>query len=117
MPLDLRDDESVRRGVKGILAREGRIDALINNAGVALGGAIEDTSIEEAKELFEGAGFPLLRPEDIARAVLLAARSDETGQVWAVQPGREPLKFRFPNVPGPRDPAGATVGLPPPGTS
>jgi hypothetical protein len=24
------------------------------------------------------------------------------GQAWVVQPGREPLRFRYPNVPGPR---------------
>jgi hypothetical protein len=45
--------------------------------------------------------------------VLTAARSTETGQVWVVQPGREPLQFRFPNVPGPRDASGARVGRPP----
>ena len=32
----------------------------------------------------------------------LAARSEETGQAWVCQPGREPLLFKFPNVPGPR---------------
>jgi NAD(P)-dependent dehydrogenase (short-subunit alcohol dehydrogenase family) len=58
-------------------------------------------------------GFPLLRAEDVAAAVLQAARSDETGQVWAVQPNREPVQFRFPNVPGPRDETGASVGRPP----
>ena len=43
-----------------------------------------------------------MEPEQIAEAVLLAARSEETGQAWVCQPGREPLLFRFPNVPGPR---------------
>lgn len=62
---------------------------------------------------FVDAGFPLLRPEAVAQAVLLAARSSETGQVWVVQPGRAPLQFRFPNVPGPRDASGASVGAPP----
>ncbi len=66
-----------------------------------------------AKDTLEREGFPLLQPVDVARAVLLAARSEESGQVWAVQPGREPLQFRFPNVPGPRDPSGASVGPPP----
>jgi len=36
--------------------------------------------------------------------VLRAAADDEVGQAWVVQPGREPLKFRFPGVPGPRVP-------------
>ena len=58
-------------------------------------------------------GFPLLQPEEVAGAILAAARSSETGQVWVVQPGREPLQFRFPNVPGPRDASGASVGAPP----
>jgi len=56
-------------------------------------------------------GFPLLQPGDVAEAVLLAARDDETGQAWVVQPGRDPLKFRFPNVPGPRVDG---VGIAPP---
>jgi hypothetical protein len=30
-----------------------------------------------------------------------------------VQPGREPLQFRFPNVPGPRDASGTSSGAPP----
>ena len=68
---------------------------------------------EEGRARFVNAGFPLLQAEDVARAVLTAARSDETGQVWVVQPGREPLPFRFPNVPGPRDAAGTRVGVPP----
>jgi NAD(P)-dependent dehydrogenase (short-subunit alcohol dehydrogenase family) len=62
---------------------------------------------------FTAAGFPLLQPQTVAQAVLAAARSSETGQVWVVQPGREPLPFRFPNVPGPRDASGASVGSPP----
>lgn len=61
---------------------------------------------------FEASGFPLLRPEEVAAAVLVAARSGETGQAWAVQPGREPLQFRFPGVPGPRAAGGEGV-LPP----
>jgi NAD(P)-dependent dehydrogenase (short-subunit alcohol dehydrogenase family) len=52
----------------------------------------------------EESGFPLLRPDDVAKAVLLAARDEEVGQAWVVQPGREPLKFRYPGVPGPRVP-------------
>ncbi|MFL6037926.1 MAG: SDR family NAD(P)-dependent oxidoreductase [Gaiellaceae bacterium] len=62
---------------------------------------------------FVDAGFPLLQPDEVAQAVLTAARSEETGAIWVVQPGREPLPFRFPNIPGPRDPSGAPVGLPP----
>ena len=50
----------------------------------------------------EAAGFELMQPEQVAEAIVAAGRSEETGQAWIVQPGREPVKFRFPNVPGPR---------------
>ncbi|MGZ8706418.1 MAG: SDR family NAD(P)-dependent oxidoreductase [Gaiellaceae bacterium] len=74
-------------------------------------GFVETPLIDSAP--FAEAGFPLLQPEAVAQAALAAARSTETGQVWVVQPGREPVKFRFPNVPGPRDTTGASVGPPP----
>ena len=80
----------------------------------AVAPGIADTPlIGDGKQVLEAAGFPLLEPEDVARAVLVAARSEESGHVWVVQPGREPLTFRFPNVPGPRDAAGGSIGRPP----
>jgi NAD(P)-dependent dehydrogenase (short-subunit alcohol dehydrogenase family) len=66
----------------------------------------------EGRAALEAAGFPLLAPEDVAEAVMLALADDETGQAWVVQPGREPLKFKFPGVPGPRIP-GAEGARPP----
>ena len=67
---------------------------------------IVDTPLlgDEGREALDAAGFPLLQPEEVAAAVLRAAADDEVGQAWVVQPGREPLKFRFPGVPGPRVP-------------
>jgi NAD(P)-dependent dehydrogenase (short-subunit alcohol dehydrogenase family) len=59
------------------------------------------------------AGFPLLAPADVAAAVIRAAREEDSGAVWVVQPGREPVRFRFPNVPGPRTAAGETPPPPP----
>jgi NAD(P)-dependent dehydrogenase (short-subunit alcohol dehydrogenase family) len=47
-------------------------------------------------------GFRLLRAEDIAEAVLVAARSEGTGEAWIVQPGRDPINYAFKGVPGPR---------------
>ena len=47
-------------------------------------------------------GVPLIPPERVAEAALVAARSEETGQAWVVQPGREPLVYEFRGVPGPR---------------
>jgi NAD(P)-dependent dehydrogenase (short-subunit alcohol dehydrogenase family) len=65
-------------------------------------GIVRTPMTEPAQAALDAAGFPLMEPDLIAAAVLVAARSEETGQAWVCQPGREPLRFRFPNVPGPR---------------
>jgi NAD(P)-dependent dehydrogenase (short-subunit alcohol dehydrogenase family) len=65
-------------------------------------GIVRTPMTEEAQAELDAAGFPLMEPEQIAAGVLHAARSEETGQAWVCQPGREPTLFRFPNVPGPR---------------
>ena len=65
-------------------------------------GIVRTPMTEPAQAELDAAGFPLMEPEQIAAAVLVAAHSDETGQAWVCQPGRDPLKFKFPNVPGPR---------------
>ena len=65
-------------------------------------GFVDTPMVDPLRGAFTEAAFPLLQPGEVADAVMLAARDEETGQAWVVQPGREPLKFRFPNVPGPR---------------
>jgi NAD(P)-dependent dehydrogenase (short-subunit alcohol dehydrogenase family) len=65
-------------------------------------GIVRTPMTEPAQAELDAAGFPLMEPEEIAQAAMLAARSEETGQAWVCQPGREPLQFKFPNVPGPR---------------
>lgn len=60
----------------------------------------------------EAAGFPLLHPDDVAEAVVLAARSEGTGEAWIVQPGREPEPYRFRGIPGPRVPGAEGVAPP-----
>jgi len=67
-------------------------------------GIVDTPLIGDGKQRLEAAGFPLLEAADVAEAVARALASGETGQAWVVQPGREPLKFRFPGVPGPRVP-------------
>jgi NAD(P)-dependent dehydrogenase (short-subunit alcohol dehydrogenase family) len=80
----------------------------------AVAPGIADTPlIARQRDRYVAARFPLLRADEVAQAILRAARSEEMGQVWAVQPGREPVQLRFPNVPGPRDATGRRVGLPP----
>src|SRR5205085_9520240 len=63
-----------------------------------------DTPIvsSDLRSELEKRGLPLIPPDQVAEAVLAAARSPETGQAWVVQPGREPLVYQFRGVPGPR---------------
>jgi NAD(P)-dependent dehydrogenase (short-subunit alcohol dehydrogenase family) len=67
-----------------------------------------------AREALESAGFPLLTPAEVAEAAWVALTSGETGHAWVVQPGRPPLDFRFPTLPGPRGEGDRSVGHPPP---
>ena len=76
--LDVRDEDSVRSGVRAVLDRAGRIHALVNNAGYALIGSSEETSIEEAKDLFETNFFGVLR---MSRAVLPVMRGQGYGRI------------------------------------
>jgi NAD(P)-dependent dehydrogenase (short-subunit alcohol dehydrogenase family) len=63
-----------------------------------------DTPIVEdgLREWIAGQGLGLIPPHLVAEAALAAARSEETGRAWVVQPGQEPLVYEFRGVPGPR---------------
>jgi NAD(P)-dependent dehydrogenase (short-subunit alcohol dehydrogenase family) len=67
----------------------------------------------DLRERLTEAGFPLLAVDDVAEAAWVALASGETGHAWAVQPGRPPIDFRFPTLPGPRTAEDEPVGLPP----
>ena len=74
---------------------------------------ITDTPIlGEAREVLVASGFPLITPEEIAEGVIRAATSDGTGEAWVCQAGREPLRYEFKGVPGPRTPG--KEGMAPP---
>lgn len=78
LAMDVRDAVSVEAAVAQVTAREGRIDIVINNAGIAVAGAVEDTSIEEAKEQFDVNFFGVLR---VCRAVLPVMRERQAGYI------------------------------------
>ena len=61
LKMDVRDDDSVRQAVKEIISREGRIDSVFNNAGTGISGPLEETTLEEYKELFESNYFGMVR--------------------------------------------------------
>jgi NAD(P)-dependent dehydrogenase (short-subunit alcohol dehydrogenase family) len=78
VPLDVRDETSVKACVDGLRSRAGRIDILINNAGVNLVGAVEETSISQAQALFDTNVIGVLR---MIQAVLPDMRRQGAGLI------------------------------------
>jgi NAD(P)-dependent dehydrogenase (short-subunit alcohol dehydrogenase family) len=78
IPMDVDDDVSVTAGVQTVLERAGRIDAVVNNAGWGLMGAVEDTAVEEARAQLETNFFGVLR---VCREVLPVMRKQGSGHV------------------------------------
>ena len=76
--MDIRDQASVGQGVQAIIAQAGRIDVLVNNAGVTLLGATEETSIAEAQSLFDTNVLGILRT---TQAVLPYMREQGSGRI------------------------------------
>src|SRR3954470_1897179 len=70
----------------------------------ALCPSFADTPIvtDDLREWVASQGWSLITPEAVAEAALAAARSEETGEAWVVQIGREPTVYEFRGVPGPR---------------
>jgi len=78
LELDVTRDDSVRSAVDSVLEREGRVDVVVNNAGFALAGAIEDTSLEEAQRQLDTNFFGVLR---VCKAVLPGMRARGAGLI------------------------------------
>ena len=78
LTMDVGDPATVDAAVARMITETGRIDALINNAGFGIAGAIEDTSDAEAHAQFETNVFGLHR---VCRAVLPQMRRQNSGRV------------------------------------
>ncbi len=76
--MDVCDSDSVKRGIQFVIERAKRIDVLVNNAGVAMLGAAEETSIDEAKWMFDTNVFGILRT---SQAVLPHMRTQRSGRI------------------------------------
>ena len=76
--MDVRDDGSVARAVSEVVARAGRIDVLVNNAGSSIVGAVEETGTDQAQGLFDVNFFGAVR---VTRAVLPTMRQQRRGRI------------------------------------
>lgn len=76
--MDVRNNDSVRYAIAEIVNRTGRIDVLVNNAGVNMIGAVEETGIAEAMSLFETNLFGVMRT---LQAVLPHMRKQRSGRI------------------------------------
>ena len=76
--LDVDDSASVASAVGSVIENSGRIDVLVNNAGVLKLTSVEEVSLEEAKAVFETNVFGALR---MMQAVLPGMRERESGTI------------------------------------
>jgi len=76
--LDVTDEAQAARAVEAAIARFGRIDVLVNNAGFGLLGAVEEATADEVRKLYDTNVFGLL---NVTRAVLPSMRARHQGHV------------------------------------
>ncbi len=78
LKVDLASDDSVLNAVEHIIKKEGRIDVLVNNAGYGVAAPIDDTPVNQVKEIFEINFFAVLR---MIQTVLPHMRASKSGLI------------------------------------
>jgi NAD(P)-dependent dehydrogenase (short-subunit alcohol dehydrogenase family) len=78
LDLDVTSDDSVAEVVQRVLDRFGRIDVLVNNAGVGSAGAAEESSLNQAQSVFDTNVFGVVR---MSKAVLPHMRERGSGRI------------------------------------
>ena len=81
--MDVDRDDSITLGVERIIARHGRLDAVVTCAGWGLAGSVEETPIADARDQFETvfwgtvrvvqAALPVMRRQQRGRIVLMSS--------------------------------------------
>lgn len=78
LALDVRNKESIQKAFAEVIAKSGRIDVVINNAGVGITGPIEEIPTEEIRNNFETNFFG---PIEVMKAALPQMRSQNSGLI------------------------------------
>ena len=75
---DVTNDQAVDVAVREVLAKTGGVDLLVNNAGVGLAGAAEESSLQQARAIFDVNVFGVIR---MTKAVLPVMRKQRSGRI------------------------------------
>ena len=78
LALDVTDEASMRAAVDQVVAEEGAVGALVNNAGYSQSGALESLPIDQLRRQFETNVFGLLR---MCQLVLPGMREQRDGRI------------------------------------
>ena len=81
LQVDVRDPEAVNAAVQQVVAQEGRIDVLVNNAGMGIGGPVEFATETEIREQMDANFMGLVHCVD---AVLPYMRKQGSGKIIAL---------------------------------
>ena len=81
LKVDVRDCEAVKEAVKQVVDQEGRIDVLVNNAGMGIGGPVEFATEEEIREQMDTNFMGLVH---FVNAVLPYMRNQGSGKIVAI---------------------------------
>jgi NAD(P)-dependent dehydrogenase (short-subunit alcohol dehydrogenase family) len=81
LKVDVRDPEAVKEAVSQVIHQEGRIDVLVNNAGMGLGGPLEFATEEEVREQMDANFMGLVH---FVKAVLPYMRKQGSGKIIAL---------------------------------
>ena len=78
LKLEVRNSESIQNAIAEIIQKSGRVDVVINNAGVGITGPLEEIPTQEIKNNFETNFFG---PIEVMKAVLPQMRSQKSGLI------------------------------------
>jgi NAD(P)-dependent dehydrogenase (short-subunit alcohol dehydrogenase family) len=90
---DVTDEAAVKKAVDEIVAREGKIDVLVNNAGFGISGAVEFTKTEDAKRLFDTNFFGMVNMNHAVVPVMREAGQGRIVNISSVA-GQIPIPFQ-----------------------
>ncbi len=78
LPLDVTRPDSIREAIGQVIRGCGRIDVLVNNAGYAVRGAVEEVPVEQAQQMFDANVFGVMR---MVQAVVPYMRQQKAGRI------------------------------------